>query len=461
MGILDGYTIVNHFTQGLYNKKPKHYNVYVDGKLMRYKGMIAENLTLPAPEEAIAHTSFQSLVRILAALDTHLGLPYSKVFVYMDGERVRNKTCDRPMFPYDTSLIRTTFKHYCIDLNYTVIELNYGESELQMYLDRDKSCDLNVFVTEDSDMLSICYNHQPTFIDSATSNTARECGDMYEFIYQNYQTPELLWSNEHSSSNSSIQDSNNSYFFPANVNYSVHDSCLWLANKTKSQAVAIGMDLCRNRIRFNDLVFRTFLALKGTDFTSKSRMCTNSMVQPFLNSSLDDINFINSQSEKLYHDKHPLCWNYIAVAILFLSTKCKRGSTLVRNSSCPTFKADDLEHLLSIYYKYVTTGIMNESTQQVNMGNGTRHYLYALYGGVTREFTKKNITNLTSNLSLSEAKDNFLKHFDTYTPQENGNGSGKLEIVKPSVDLLQPQMRQPVSPLLIDLGDCDNDEEDC
>jgi hypothetical protein len=124
---------------------------------------------------------------------------------------------------FDAALVRTTFMNPCSGIGYRVCELRSGESELQMYLRRDKTADLNVFVTADSDIISICYDHyQSVSAIAAITMTSR----------QTTTTTNNNWGN--------IIDENDTYEDDA----SVIDSCLWIC--PKRDITFIGFDRCAN-----------------------------------------------------------------------------------------------------------------------------------------------------------------------------------------------------------------------
>lgn len=475
MGISTGSKIIPWFFRGLYNQCPSHYDVYVDGELMRYKGMIHKNLTLAAPEEAIAHTAFECLNNTLTSLESMLVMSAKHVYVYMDGERVRNKTYDRAPTPLNSSLIRFTFKGLCHNIGYIVRELNYGESELQMYLDRERSCPLNVFITCDSDMISICYDHRPT-IRSVDNVEISDEAKLQEIHEQARSVNHLLTHiHECDDQSNGITDINSTYLDAFEnggsdnpPKYTVVDSCMWLSNNGSYNARAIGMDFCRYRLKYHERVFRTFLALNGTDFTDCSKMCTPTMIAPFFNATTEDIEFINAKCEELYDTKdkpYDFYWNYLAAAILFLCVKTRDNkvcSTLTRlnvkrdtRKSPRDFIAIDVERTLSMYYSYITTGRMcEEIITQTDMTVGTRHYLRAIFAGAKRAHERNFIAKTANAMTLEEAMSNFVQYFGHDPVSE-------VEITKSPVRYCNVQTRAvDTKPMIIYTSDDGGDDDD-
>ena len=155
--------------RGLYNggNWPKasngRINLYVDGENIRFKGMTNSNVESDNAERRIAQDAFAYLDRIRQRLTTHLfrrryvdsgatsahrtKRDFDKVYVYMDGRRPHNKVTRIVNVTVDHSIIRNALMDICrmhAPL-YEVVLLEYGESELFMYADRDKAAALNIF----------------------------------------------------------------------------------------------------------------------------------------------------------------------------------------------------------------------------------------------------------------------------------------------------------------------------
>lgn len=379
MGIKNGApTIITINRRGLYNKRPHKYKINVDGEFMRYKGMIEINLTKHNAEEAIAATSFDFMKRLIDEIELHLGRKASEVVIYMDGTRVFNKESGRADFKFDAGLIRMVFKTICSEYGFTVIELQHGESELQMYLQRDKSVDLNVFLTSDSDMLSICYGHTPSVVD------------------ENYSVE-----SQKQDTTSSIIDQNMIYVSGTKV----LDSCVWV-NSCKV-VTYMGFDFIRERVKYDVFQFRTFISLCGTDFTNS--LLTESMISAILLAEDSDIETINKLTDI----------NHIAAGLLLLGIRgggtIKRFDDRAKNTN---YDALGVDKSVRMYLDYVGTGKMENSViPKPNMSLMCRHYLYAMRRQDT-SFVKKALCVWAKNCTILEAMENLKSFLGTYNPHE-------------------------------------------
>lgn len=349
MGILNGNVITDRLTNGFYNRTAKRYAILVDGELLRYKGMVNFNLSRHDAELAIATTSFEYLCRLITHIHNLMGCKAEYVTVYMDGIRVRNKR-QRAPFQFNGALVRDYFVTLCKDKDFNVNILQYGESELQMYLMRDQTMELNVFVTNDSDMISICYGHEAK-IEPIN-------GDLKKFEYYENTIDAPRYD-----PGAQIQDANGHY----GPGFSVTDSCLWL--KCGSSITAIGFDNSESTMGYSKAVFRIFLALCGTDFTPS--LYTKSLIEGILSPRLSDSNYVNGM------------WieDVNAIAAVLLVIGLRGGGSIKRYKQClprSNFCLDDISRCVKLYCEYIETGKMSEEIPQPDMGLATRHYLYAL-----------------------------------------------------------------------------------
>nr|WDA64584.1 polh/gran [Oryctes rhinoceros nudivirus] len=388
MGIKNGAPkIITIVRRGLYNKRAKNYKIVIDGELMRYKGMVENNLNKHDAEEAIAGLSFNYMKNLVDQVSTFIGYRPKEVIVFMDGARVCNKESDRADFQFDAGLIRLTFKGLCYSYGYTVNELTHGESELQMYLQRDKTVELNVFITNDSDMISICYGHKPT-LEHRTPNNA------VDSIFE----PQS--SNSTTGTTCPIIDLNCVYN-PEKVK--VLDSCVWI-NSGKI-ITAVGFDFIEDRIKFNTFVFRTFVSFCGTDFTSN--LLTDSMVVGILLSEEEDIEVLNTLTDI----------NDIACGLLMLGLRA--GGTIKRfddNAKSQMFLSTDVDQATRMYLRYINSGVMeNVPIPRPNMSLGTRHYLYAARNQES-SFVKKNLVHWAKSTPLLYGIENMRLHLGTFDP---------------------------------------------
>lgn len=265
MGIQNGAALLSEaLPLGLYNRRAAACHLYVDGEYFRYKGV----LPTARDEHHIADVGFLFLQRRIDRILQHLHLPTrSPVTVFMDGARVEGKksrTAGQTLF--NAAYVRLFFGKMCADAGMTVMWLEQGEAELQMYLARDRQCPLNVFLTNDSDMLAICYAHTPTEAASASAVATAMATEH--------------WSDPGGGSGDGcgesivVADQNQTY--PAAVAPSVRDSCVW-AKVESGPIVLLGFDRLADRFGFDPVPFRAMAYACGTDYSNA--LLTNSMVQ--------------------------------------------------------------------------------------------------------------------------------------------------------------------------------------
>lgn len=330
MGLRNGvYTILERLQYGLYNRLTAHdYTIYVDGELMRYKGMVDTNLSLHNACEEIAKTSFAYMMGMIRHIEEMMS-PFkpNEIIVYMDGEhRIANKIVrsSSSRMNVDIKMVRGFFIKYCEmsnSRNMRVENLKSGESELQMYLNRKRENNVNIFLTSDSDMITILYGHEPIGCTDKLS-TQIDDDDV------NYR----------------ISSKNKIYTLLHN---DIRDSCLWI--NCNNRSMAIGCDFSHRILRLNKLHFRTFTAICGTDFTQN--LLTETMIKAVLDASDEDITLINRQST---------LENIIKI-IMFIGMK--NGGTLkpMKRYDCQiSYSLYDYIDNVKFYLEYIENGIMTE-----------------------------------------------------------------------------------------------------
>lgn len=334
------------------------YKISVDGELMRYKGMYTANLNRDNAEEIIAETSVVYLKRLLQMIiqDKMKGVSPVSIDVYMDGTRVRNKELRTYNATIDHNKVRYVFELQCRSAGLNVIRLEMGEAELAMYLKRDQNMILNIFVTYDSDILSILYGHEPLVVNRRTGMLCSG-GDVDSY---------------------------------SGGEYDVRDSCLLAYPCKDSDIRYCGFDFSAKC--FEVRVWRTMMALCGTDFTSA--MLSEKMLEAILTGlDADDREFLNGLEE----------YSEIAATLLFYAV---RRCGLVKRrlpspppppppsplqtpppaaaaSTCSAtaehdFSVAQFNKNCQLYCDYVATGNMNGPIVKISMSQASRFFLWAM-----------------------------------------------------------------------------------
>lgn len=444
MGVLNANRIVEQFQRGLYNRKPTSYVISVDGELIRYKGMVSSNMTRHDAEEAVAQTSYAYLVHAVLTIERYMDRKAREVVVFMDGARVANKTTARPECSLDVSLIRKTFARLCAEHGYRVHALTHGESELQMYLKRDRSVDLNILFTRDSDMIPICYDHMPKYYNgtesvhyddlqsrglvpttttTASAATADQSDAAHEFD-DDHEDDTTFGVQCQGASFGSGDYTNCAGIVDLNSTYSddvtVVDSCAWFVCGSSCKPMqVIGFDACALRTGYSDVVFRTFTAMCGTDFTTP--MLTPSMFTGFFSAADEnEKRLINALTEPIK----------VVASILYLGLK--GGGVLKRNSGKPIGKGADRERhqrvdvsavteMVSMYYAYVRTGVMaGKRMPTFDSVTAVKRLVHSMRFGVddrsgadiSDRLVKRQLINWANNVPLLQCLQNLQTHLD-------------------------------------------------
>lgn len=331
MGIRTGRShLFSYLGSGLWYANGK-YKISVDGELMRYKGMYAANLLHPFPEQSIAEKSALYVKNVCDRLiaDKMNGVQPQSIDVYMDGSRVRNKVKRVINTTIDHALVRENFSKECRTIGMHVHCLDMGEAELEMYLRRDQSMVLNIFLTYDSDILSILYGHEPLVVDRRTNIIATTYND--------------------------------------SGHYDVRDSCLLAYPSSGHEIKYIGFDFSASSNRLSVIAFRTLVALCGTDFTAP--MLTETMIEGIVKAK-DEFQFINDLDNE-YHE--------IAASFLFIGI---RSSGYVKRATTPTtINEYSLEKFITVcrlYCTYIETGNMNGVMDNIDMAQASQNLLWAM-----------------------------------------------------------------------------------
>lgn len=425
MGIVNNRNnIVNKVREiGTYHRQARNYKVYVDGELMWWKGVIGANLSKHCCEEPIAATACEYLDGILRKIRLKMNnRAWDSVTVFMDGARVENKVRRaQHSFNCDVSLVRKLFKEMCIcSSGYEVVQLVYGESELQMYLNRDQLCGLNILVTGDSDMISICYDHMPKIYDVKTKTINEIMSELGETTNDDGTTTKKLSVVENFDfKTDTVHEDVDNYFeceiydsnaYYDSTKYRVFDSCVWY-DCSSSQRTMIGFDSIRANLVYNPCVFRTFIANCGTDFTS--HLFTNSMAGGILEDfvRLENGTVYGSKREEREFINTLENASEITAALLFLTLRSNGIIIRTTTSSmalAAKFDPKDFDQSIEIYNDYIRSGRMRkENMPKVDMALLCRNLIYAMKNGSDNVFTKQALRTWATRITVEEAISNF------------------------------------------------------
>lgn len=425
MGIECGRIFYGPFRRGIYVKQPKSYNIYIDGEYIRFKGLTSDNATSRHPEEAIASSAFTYLLNLKKAIEYYLHTSANKVIVVMDGERVANKCTNRPLQEHDVQLIRTKFMCLCHEFGFDVNELEKGEAELNMYLSRDKTQQLNVFVTADSDMFSICYDHVPMI----------ERDDL--FAFEKIEAPDMESIN-HTVSNYSFVDYNMSY--DAKTIECVRDSCIWFSCCPKRMEI-VAFDGCARRIGIEALQMRTMIVMCGTDFSNA--MFTPTAVQGIFDADAEDLRQLNQSND------------VVEIVAILIYLALKNGGRLkplpsninVSDSNDASI-IDQVTKIIDTYCEYIETSTMRiEQMPRLNCALIMRDFVYAMRAKCD-DFNRNNLRRWTECTTIDEA----LTHFRLYVGAFTRNF---MKIKRIKNDGIQTKQRQQtIQPINVSVYDC-------
>lgn len=379
MGILNGSKkILEKLENGLYNRDITKYSIYIDGDLLIHKGVFEDVLrNNNDPDREVATASYKYVEKLLDHIESDLLIRANEKIVFLDSIiRVKNKRERVHTDLFDKRNTCEIFKNICLENGIKVTELEYGEAEIQMYLKRDQTNSLNIFLTADSDMIPILYNHKPKVFNRETN------------IIQKYKT--FKYRPDENFRNFFFKSKNKIYTNQDNV---ILDSCLWV-NCRKIISV-IGCDYNRKRLKFNNLSFLVFCGMCGTDFTEG--ILTETMIDGILyHTKENDFKIINKQTDII-------C---IVAGILILAAK-KKG--IIKRLRKPqkykpldnlSVKIEDYIENLQYYIEYIKTGIMTDKTfNKVNIPVICREFFY-LSGFRGRFFKRKQLMEWIAEIDL-------------------------------------------------------------
>lgn len=428
MGITKGSFFYKLLEQGLYQKKPKTVRIHVDGENIWYKGCISESMNAVNVESEIANTAHMYLVSLKLEIEQLLGLKNidpENVFIWMDGTRNIYKENREYSLKIDKRVVRNEFTNLLKCYGYQIKNLKEGESELIMYHDRNKNfpknvdtydylrekleeveIDLNVFVTNDSDMFSICYNHRPKTSEpfEAISLVPTDSITHLRFIDSNFTYPDYL---------------------------KVTDSCVWISTNPHNVKV-IGFDFCQDRLNLNPIPFQILTIMCGNDYY-RNHMLSNTSIESIIdflitksNQTYEFLQFINNLDD------------YIEICVMFLFIAIYKNSSLVKMDKNDLLNIDlkNVYFIISRYINYVESKSMYLYSPQETKASSVVKFLILNMMNETNciKFpTLKVRTQWAKNKSFTSVLDDFKKSIGKIQPDyrvQSENILKRLEIAK-------------------------------
>lgn len=437
MGVLRK-DFISSLHRGLYRRLPKNYHLYLDGEYLWHKGTAKSNTVVSNAENQVAEVAYRYVCNIVYQLALYFGNVYpEKIWVYMDGERIRNKEI-RPyhQLEYDVRSARRLFVEKASTIkNSHIVRLESGESELEMYLKRVKTSDLNVFVTADTDMVSICYGHEPIVYESndvELISPTREyiLSHMVDNLNHNSSITLGLSSELEKRTKNAIADDNFNY--QNSERYKITDSCAWFQLSSALNKRLIGFDYSASLHRFYVRPYRTFVSLCGTDFTRP--FLTPTMSINFFSASNNEIDTLNTETDTLR----------LMYGILYLC--CKRQGTRLPQSTADTqCNINDVKLAIDSYLAYIQTGKMTESilSHRYSQPYLARKILQSMTGLLT--ITAPKVTEWcvhnSINVAIKNVESNLMQKINTFgvMPVEE-----KKCIITPNLILPVPQKKKKI-----------------
>lgn len=319
----------------------------------------------------------------------------------MNGKRPDNKTIRTYNSSLDDHETRNYFKHMCADNGYRIVQLEAGENELQMYKTCEMHSSLNVFLTRDSDMLSILYGHRPSIVFRHDTNRP----------YTNFTTDSTPVTNQ-----SNIVDTNDTY--DTLLDCRIFDSCAWAIcdlykNGIRTNITMLGFDFSAERFGYNTLVWRAYCALCGTDFT-RAQLTTSMLTSAIQNMRAEERDLINTRNDEL--ETHQL----LEIVVAFFLAASRSGSlkkaTRPLDVNVDSFYkwTEKLTTTIRLYYTYITCGVMphKEIPQIDDPYNCFMNIMYACRGKRTQAFEKKALKQGSQRVNLDTCLEN-LRHYCT------------------------------------------------
>lgn len=168
MGISHIKTIHQQLSCSLNKLEGKKINLYIDAMINLFVGVTESNIALDNCPFVISNIALDSIATIIKKFKKIANV--DKIIIYFDGRRPFSKNTTSEIRRNNMKLPYQDYKNtkkQLIEASNIFVEkygaqieaLDVGEAEVEMFLHRDPQTP-SVFVTRDSDMISLCYNYE-------------------------------------------------------------------------------------------------------------------------------------------------------------------------------------------------------------------------------------------------------------------------------------------------------------
>lgn len=168
MGILRIKPIHQQLACSINELQGKRINLYIDAMINLFAGVTAGNVALDNCSAIISNIAIDGIDKIIKKIKRMTNV--NKIIIYFDGKRPASKNTTSESRRNNMKLPYQDYKNTKNQLieacnvfveNYDaqIESLDIGEAEVEMFLNRNPKIP-SVFVTRDTDMISLCYNYQ-------------------------------------------------------------------------------------------------------------------------------------------------------------------------------------------------------------------------------------------------------------------------------------------------------------
>lgn len=347
--------------------RPKQYKINVDGSNLMFKGLSDNETDI----ERIAQKSFIFLQTLIGdIMDILESQCKPSIDIYFDqGNRNPSKADRRPTEIMDEMIqVKHLLIMKCNNAGYNTPAIN-GEAELYMYLKRDIKQNLNIFVTGDTDIYPITYNHTVELPENTTE---------FDDICQSTERSKVL----------ALAYKNGDIIFDSAVVY------LW-----GKENILFSVDNCAKHISMSPNCFHILCGLGGTDYT-----------QPVLTKTM--VMIILSNINQFEEPKLNTWLDYILTLLIYA---IKNGASLKPKPSAyvvdENINIKDCLKIYDAYIKYIKTG---EQYSIETKFSAYDIFLYLVCGIFYEELitetklAKKKLINAPSEPNFNKIKERFL-----------------------------------------------------